>query len=228
VPLILHLETATDVCSVCLANQGSLVSIAEDLTVRSHASSITLLIQQVLQGASQKTLQEIDAVAISQGPGSYTGLRIGTATAKGICYGLKKPLISVPTLYSLSKTFISKFSIESHSLLIPCLDARRMEIYSEVYDPALRMIQSTQAQLVNPDSFTDLANQYSTLYFIGSGALKLETLLKLPNALYYSEFRASSIGMIEMAHRKFQSLDFENSSQFEPFYLKDFLTKKTI
>lgn len=215
--LILNLETATKCCSVCLAENGKVISIKEEWSDKySHAEQINLFIEDVLKEAGHK-LNDLDAIAISAGPGSYTGLRIGTSTAKGICYALGIPLISVNSLKALAAQMVVQ-----GGLICPMFDARRMEVYCALYNDKLEEIQSTDAIVIDEASFS--ANlQENQLYFIGPGAEKCKDVLNHSNAVFDEQFQVSAKGMVALSQSKFDNEDFEDVAYFEPAYLKDFI-----
>lgn len=226
-PLILHIETATDTCSAALSNNGKLITLKETVKTRSHASLLTVFIDEILK-ENKIAVADLDAVAASKGPGSYTGLRIGVATAKGLCYGAGKPLISVNTLQSMCATFLLNKKPEFGFLFCPLIDARRMEVYFALFDNDLRFVESTAAVVLDE---TFLANylKKTKIYFFGDGAEKLKPLLaNNTNAIFETDFFPSAKGMIELAERKFNSNEFEDMAYFEPFYLKDFVGVKKL
>ena len=225
--LILNLETATTVCSVSLAKDGKLLALKEQNGEYSHAENLTLFIEDVLK-QSNIPLSEVDAVAVSKGPGSYTGLRIGVSTAKGLCYSLGKPLISVNTLHSLMLTGVqsSKFKVQSAALFCPMIDARRMEVYCAVYDAQGSEIQATAALIIDEHSFSDLLKE-NTVYFFGDGAAKCKAALSQnANAVFLDDIVPSAKDMIVLSEKTFNEKQFEDVAYFEPFYLKDFVAGK--
>ncbi len=226
--LILHIETAEEICSVCIAKNGKLISLEEDVTEYSHASVLTVLIDNVIKNAGLKSLNDLDAVAVSMGPGSYTGLRIGTAAAKGICYALNKPLIAVPTLLSMAESFAAENNIRKEDLVIPCIDARRMEVYYSVFTSQLTETELTKAEVIEESSFSQWCDADFEIYFTGSGAEKISTVYSCPNFKFFPKHHPSAKGMLKTALERFRNQAFENAAQFEPFYLKDFVsTSKT-
>jgi len=226
-PLILNIETATDVCSVALAKDGELVAVAETKEPRAHASQLTLLIQKVFT-ESGFGFSETDALAVSKGPGSYTGLRIGAATAKGLCYALNKPLIAINSLQVMAANFVQKSKInpdqsEGNSKLIPLIDARRMEVYSAVFDIELNFIEETKAEIINEFSFSELLKS-NRVYFFGDGVNKCLSFLKNnKNAVCIENFSTSAGGMIHLSEMAFGKKVFEDLAYFEPYYLKEFV-----
>ena len=215
--MILNLETATTNCSVGIAKNGEIISMREDNSPNySHSEQLHIFIEEALKGASL-TFKDISAIAVSKGPGSYTGLRIGVSAAKGLCFSLDLPLISVSTLESLAKQGYEK----NYDFIIPLLDARRMEVYSAVFDAEGNNIRETRAEIINKDSFLEYAQKGSVL-LIGDGAEKCRELLDHPNFSYRSALpTAKEMGVL--SYKKFKANDFENVAYFEPYYLKDFM-----
>ena len=219
--LILNLETATTNCSVCLAKDGKVIAIKEyDSANYSHAEQLHNFIKEVLKEASF-SLQDIDAVSVSTGPGSYTGLRIGVSAAKGLCFALDLPLISIPTLESMAHQLVVP---EGH-LIIPVLDARRMEVYSAVYNRDWEEIRATEAEIITEDSFKEYTGTH-TVHIMGSGAEKCKGVLNHPNIVLDTTVVPSAREMGQLSQKKFEASDFENVAYFEPYYLKDFVLQK--
>jgi tRNA threonylcarbamoyladenosine biosynthesis protein TsaB len=219
--VILHIETATQVCSVVLSVDGEVVQIKESRDKNSHSATITLFIEEVMKNAGIP-FASLDAVAVSMGPGSYTGLRIGVSTAKGLCYGLDKPLIAIGTLEAMAAGMLNE--MESLPVLYcPMIDARRMEVYNALFDKELNRIRETQAEIITEDSFREILEN-NTVVFAGDGAEKCKPFLGLhPNARFIDDFFPSARFMMKLAEQKFQERKFENVAYFEPFYLKDFI-----
>ncbi len=221
-PKILCIETATEVCSVAISSQGKLLALEENHDGNAHASQLHNLVQKVLDSAGI-TLQDLDAVAVSKGPGSYTGLRVGVSTAKGYCYALGIPLIAINTLESLVRAQeLGEREQATKSLYVPMLDARRMEVYCAVFDSRANMIQETEAKIMDESSFEDLLDE-NEIYFLGNGAVKCKNLLTHPNAKFLDNVLCSAKGMVDAAFEAFQAKRFEDTAYFEPFYLKDFV-----
>ncbi|HEX9826255.1 MAG TPA: tRNA (adenosine(37)-N6)-threonylcarbamoyltransferase complex dimerization subunit type 1 TsaB [Flavobacteriaceae bacterium] len=215
--LLLNIETTTTNCSVSLSKEGETLVLKEDYSTNfSHAESLHVFIDDVVKSAKIK-LSEIDAIAVSKGPGSYTGLRIGVSAAKGLCFSLDKPLISVSTLVSLSH----QVKIDN-GFIVPMLDARRMEIYSAVFDANHHQIREIQAQILDESSFLDYLNK-DKVYFIGNGVEKTKTVIQHKNATFIENKLPSAKEMGTLAFEKYKNNDFENVAYFEPFYLKDFI-----
>lgn len=214
---ILCLETATTNCSVALSVNGSVVALREDTSKQySHAERLHLFIEEVLK-ESGINKSKLDAIAISKGPGSYTGLRIGVSTAKGLCFALDLPLISVPTLASLAH------QVETTSgVIIPMLDARRMEVYSSVFQSDFSEERETQAEILNENSFLEYLKQ-GNVHFIGNGVAKFKAICKHANALFIEEAMPSATQMASLVEAKFGHKQFEDVAYFEPYYLKDFV-----
>lgn len=227
-PLILQIETATQTCSVALAQNGQILAYKEQTDRNIHASQITLFIDDVLK-QSRKTYQDLDAVAVSKGPGSYTGLRIGVSTAKGLCFALDIPLIAVETLQAMAKGFIERcFSVNPNALFCPMIDARRMEVYTAIYNANMDCIQATSAKIIDEESF-DKDLDTHIIYFFGDGAQKCESVLGLnPNARVLDDELNTAKDLTALALKKYNNKDFEDIAYFEPLYLKDFVvqTKK--
>jgi|DewCreStandDraft_4_1066084.scaffolds.fasta_scaffold46466_3 tRNA threonylcarbamoyladenosine biosynthesis protein TsaB len=223
---ILLIETSTELCSVALEKDGELISIKESDNNNSHSLNIALFIEQVLKEADIKP-EKLDAVAIGKGPGSYTGLRIGVSSAKGLCYGLGIPLIAVDSLLTLAYNAKSNYALQSGATLCPMIDARRMEVYSAIYAENLSLIREVRADIVDENTYFDFYKD-NNFYYFGNGAVKCrEILSSSKNTHYLENVNISSRGMIKSAEEKFQKNDFENLAYFEPFYLKDFIAAKS-
>ena len=236
--LLLLIETATDTCSVTLARDGKIISCEETHNSRSHASILTVYIDKIFKEANI-SLSQLDAIAISKGPGSYTGLRIGVASAKGLCYALEKPLISIPTLQSMAfivsvwHTQNPHFTTHDSRLttfFCPMIDAKRLEVYTALFDSSLNYLEETKAIILD-EHFLENQLKENKIIFFGSGAAKLKPHLQNnSHAIFYDEFLISSKGMIALAEEKFSKKEFESVAYFEPYYLKDFVptTPKSI
>lgn len=215
---ILCLETATTNCSVALSINGEVVAIKEDYDIKySHAERLHRYIEEVLAFAKADKSQ-LSAVAVSKGPGSYTGLRIGVSAAKGLCYALDIPLISVPTLDSLSR----QAKLVEGDYIVSMLDARRMEVYSAIYGNRYDQLRETEAQILVPDSFSSYLDK-GKVQFIGNGVEKFKEICAHPNAIFIEEKLPSAAQLCELANKKFDAGDFEDVAYFEPYYLKDFI-----
>lgn len=215
---ILCLETATTNCSVALSIDGSVIALKEDRSSRySHAEKLHPFIADVLEEAKLDG-SKLDAIAVSKGPGSYTGLRIGVSAAKGLCYALNIPLISIPTLTSMSQQVIEDFDF-----IVPMLDARRMEVYSAVFNANYEEVRETRAEVLNKDSFSEFLDKGSVV-FMGNGVEKFRDLTEHPNATYLIDAMPSAREMASMAESKYKKSDIEDVAYFEPYYLKDFIS----
>lgn len=222
--LILQIETATDRCSVSIAKNGLTIASKFDDGERNHARVLVPIISELLQSSGIHG-EELDAIAVSKGPGSYTGLRIGVSTAKGLCFAWEKPLVGVNTLESMASWFASQNETAA-DCFCPMIDARRLEVYTALFSRVLDTIQNTQALILDADSFSEHLQQ-KTIAFFGDGARKFEALLNQRyNALFINDFKASSEGMNAIALNLFQENRFESVAYFEPFYLKDFYSPK--
>lgn len=216
--LILNLETATTNCSVSIAKDGNLLAIKEHNTPNySHSEQLHVFIQEVLKKASL-TMNDLDAVAVSKGPGSYTGLRIGVSAAKGLCFALDVPLISIPTLSIMAEQ--AKESKEDY--IIPVLDVRRMEVYSTVFDNSLSQVRETRAEIIDPHSFKEFISKGKVLV-MGSGAEKCKEHLVYDSVSFDSTNVPSAREMGCLSFAKYKEKDFEDVAYFEPYYLKDFI-----
>ncbi|MES2107099.1 MAG: tRNA (adenosine(37)-N6)-threonylcarbamoyltransferase complex dimerization subunit type 1 TsaB [Bacteroidota bacterium] len=225
--MILQIETATASCSVALAKDGIVISSKEANGRNLHAEMLTLFIDEIVAGAGLK-YADIDAVAVSCGPGSYTGLRIGVSTAKGLCFALDKPLIAVETLESMAGGVIAMdgYKNQANLLLCPMIDARRMEVYTALFSTGSERMAPTSASIIDENSFADVLAERQVLFF-GDGAEKCYNVLKSnPNALYLPDFQNSAAHLTQKALAKFNNKEFEDVAYFEPFYLKDFIAGK--
>ena len=219
-PIILSIETSTTNCSVSLSKQGETLVLKEDNNANySHAESLHVFIDDVLKTANINKTQ-IDAIAVSKGPGSYTGLRIGVSAAKGLCYALEKPLISISTLHALAHQVNTQ-----EGVVIPMLDARRMEVYSAIYDSQFNLLRKIEAQILDELSFKNELDN-GQVFFIGNGTEKTKALLSHNNAVYIDNKLPSANEMSALAYAKYKIGDTEDVAYFEPFYLKDFIALK--
>ncbi|WAC03705.1 tRNA (adenosine(37)-N6)-threonylcarbamoyltransferase complex dimerization subunit type 1 TsaB [Lacinutrix neustonica] len=217
---ILSIETATTNCSVSLSKDGETVLLKEDYSANySHAERLHVFIDTVLNEANVKRSQ-LDAIAVSKGPGSYTGLRIGVSAAKGLCYALDIPLIAVSTLEALAH----QVKVTSGHI-VPMLDARRMEVYAAVFSKDYKLERAIQAQVLDEHAFQDYLKS-ETLYFIGNGVTKTKELIAHKNAVFIDDKLPSANEMSSIAYAKYQKSDTEDVAYFEPYYLKDFVALK--
>ena len=220
--MILCLETATPSCSVALVHNGEFLSCEEDPKGQNHSEKITLFIGSVMKKANI-SYNDLDAVAVSMGPGSYTGLRIGVSTAKGICYAVSKPLIAVETLHAMAYGAHVVETFHETSLRVPMIDARRMEVYAAIFDENVNKIKNTEAVIIDENSFADLKKDHH-LYLFGDGADKCAELFANDEKItVIKEFYCSARYMNVISQQKLDNKDFVDVAYFEPFYLKDFV-----
>ena len=225
--MILCLETATPVCSVALNENCCTIALRETEGQNAHSEKITNFIREVMETAGID-YKQLDAVAVSQGPGSYTGLRIGVSTAKGICYAADLPLMAIDTLEAMAYGIKMKFGsqIADNDLLIPMIDARRMEVYASIFDAQLNKISDTTARVIDEHSFADLSRDHR-LWLFGDGAPKLSKLFEnQPNINIIDGFKPSAAYMLPLADKALKEQRFVDVAYFEPFYLKDFIAGK--
>ena len=223
---ILHIETSTSACSVAVSECGQCVFTREDLSSQpSHATKLGVFVEEALSFADSHAMP-LDAVAVSQGPGSYTGLRIGVSMAKGLCYGRGLRLIGVPTLEAQCvPVLLYHDELPSDALLCPMIDARRMEVYAAVYDRALRVVRSIQADIVDESTYVPYLDR-APVYFFGEGAAKCRERITHPNARWIDGIRPLARMMLPLAERAIAREQWEDVAYFEPFYLKDFVAGK--
>ncbi|WP_272022338.1 tRNA (adenosine(37)-N6)-threonylcarbamoyltransferase complex dimerization subunit type 1 TsaB [Olleya namhaensis] len=218
---ILNIETSTTNCSVSLSNKGETLVLKEDYgNGYSHAEKLHVYIEAVLKEANIPSSQ-LEAIAVSKGPGSYTGLRIGVSAAKGLAYALNIPLISISTLEALAH----QVSADS-GCIVPMLDARRLEVYSAIFDKDYNVVRAIEAQILNESAFEkELAS--GKVYFVGDGVEKTKTLLNSPNAIFIENKLPSADQMSALSFNKYKKSDIEDVAYFEPYYLKDFVAIKS-
>ena len=226
--MIICLETSTSLCSVALCDKDGVVAVRENDESKSHASLLSVFINELLSAAGLKA-SELEAVAVSKGPGSYTGLRIGVSTAKGICYAASVPLIGIETTLSMfhgiTDTIKSRYGTDRTSLFIPMLDARRMEIYYSILASDGKIVKEISAEIIDKNSFRDIPENIRILIF-GDGSSKCIKVSERGNIKFAEEFRISATHMYEPAYKAFREQHFEDVAYFEPFYLKDFITSR--
>ncbi len=218
---ILHIETSTDACSVAISEDGATVFTQEDLKGHSHAVSLGVFVDEALSFVDSHGMP-IDAVAVSCGPGSYTGLRIGVSMAKGICYGRDVPLIAIPTLQVMSVPVLLYHDLPDDALLCPMIDARRMEVYSAIYDRALGVVKDTSADIIDENSYKDILDS-RPVYFFGNGAAKCKDRITHPNARFIDDIQPLAKIMFPLAEKAVANADYKDVAYFEPFYLKEFV-----
>lgn len=220
---ILNIETSTNVCSAAISHDGTCIFNKEERGTPNHAVRLGPFVDEALSFADSHAIP-IDAVAVSGGPGSYTGLRIGVSMAKGICYGRDIKLISVPTLELLAVPVLLNHEVEDNALLVPMLDARRMEVYSAVYDRSLKEVRSVQADIVSGDTYRQWLDD-GPVYFFGNGAGKCMDAINHPNARLIRGIEPLAKNMFPIAERRIAEELFEDVAYYVPFYLKDFVAK---
>jgi len=219
--LILCIETATKVCSVALAQNGHPLVVKESKTENfSHSENLNLFIESIFKEIDF-SLSDIDAIAISMGPGSYTGLRIGASTAKGLAYGLNVPVVGIGSLVALANLLTT----DDNTLICPMFDARRMEVYSALYNNQLNIVSEVEAKIIDTDSYFSYLQQ-NKIVFVGPGAEKCIEFIQHPNAVFDLNVNVSAAGLASIAEDKFNRNEFENLAYFEPFYLKNFIAGK--
>jgi len=226
VALILCLETSTEVCSVSIVDNGKVVDFREDITGQNHSRLLTVFVDELLK-ANHLVATDFDAVAVSEGPGSYTGLRIGVSAAKGICYGAEIPLIGLSPLETMASEVIHNaekygLQVQSNDLFIPMIDARRMEVYTAVYNAQGKEVSQVEAKIIEGNSFDELISG-SRLIVFGNGADKCKQVLQSPKIYFVDGVFTSSRNMATLSQTKFSSNDFVDVAYFEPFYLKEFI-----
>lgn len=226
--MILCLETSSSICSVALVSSGGLVAVRESEEGKSHASLLTVFIEDMLS-ATDTEAKNLDAIAVSKGPGSYTGLRIGVSVAKGIAYAVSIPLIGIETtlsmFYGVSEQIRNKYNAGKDSLFIPMLDARRMEVYYSVFDSNGKIIREVAPEIITPDHFMEIPEK-TKIFIFGDGAAKCMPVLKRRNIYFIKEFKMTASHMYMPAYKAFNDQQFEDVAYFEPFYFKDFIATR--
>ena len=221
---ILNIETSTDVCSVAISDSGQVIFNKEDHSGPNHAVKLGVFVDEALSFLDAHGLP-LEAVAVSCGPGSYTGLRIGVSMAKGICYGRGVKLIAVPTLELMAvPVLLGEHPEDENALIVPMLDARRMEVYAEVFDRALKVVRPIQADVVDADTYKEYLDK-GAVYFFGNGAAKCMETINHPNAHLVKDIGPLAKNMAPLAEKRFAEGKFEDVAYFVPFYLKDFVAK---
>lgn len=214
---ILYIETSSKNCSVAVSDNEKLLCLCEEVSENyKQSESLHVYVEWALEGAGI-SLKDIEAVSLGKGPGSYTGLRIGAASAKGFCYGLKVPFIAVNSLESMIEPFLG----DNYDLIVPLIDARRMEVYTAVYDGNTgEELSETEAKILDETSFEEFRNK--KVIFVGDGATKAKDILNLPDAVFREDIYPSAQYLIKKTLKKIEKKEFEDMAYFEPFYLKDF------
>lgn len=217
--LILNIDTSTEICSVAIARDGKLLALKESDEGLNHSVLLGVYVDELLKENGIRA-KELDAVAVSMGPGSYTGLRIGVSLAKGICFGTGKPLIAISTLKALAISVAR--NVDEEALFCPMIDARRMEVYSAIFNRNGEMIRDVRAEIIDPSSFSDWLVDHK-IYFFGNGSGKVKEVIVHPHARFVDRVVTSAVNMITLAEQKWEEKTFEDLAYFEPFYLKDFI-----
>lgn len=217
---ILNIETSTDVCSVALSDGQDVLFEKTSYEGHSHASLLGVYVEEALK-EMKKNGRKLDAVAVSSGPGSYTGLRIGVSVAKGLCFGFGIPMISIPTLELLASTAINREGGAKEGLYCSMLDARRMEVYAAIYRPDLSTVRKASADIVTAETYAEWL-QESPICFFGNGSSKCKPVIDSPNARFLDDVHPLAANMVPLANQRFEKAEFEDVAYFEPFYLKEF------
>lgn len=222
---ILCIETSTDVCSVAVAQDNHVIFRNEDFNGPSHAVQCGLFVDEALSFAESHAIP-LDAVAVSEGPGSYTGLRIGVSMAKGVAYGRNVPLLAIPTLQLLCvPVLLYHEEIPENSLLVPMIDARRMEVYSAIYDRSLKEIRQIQADIVDSNTYLEYLERGPVVFF-GNGSNKCKDVISHPNAIFIDNIHPLACNAAPLAEQRIRRNEIASTAYFEPFYLKDFQATK--
>ncbi|MDD3771271.1 MAG: tRNA (adenosine(37)-N6)-threonylcarbamoyltransferase complex dimerization subunit type 1 TsaB [Weeksellaceae bacterium] len=217
---LLHIETSTKNCSVAFSRNGEILCLCEEYDEQyGHSEKLHQFINWALEGAEIE-LKDLDGVCVSKGPGSFTGLRIGVSAAKGFCYGLEIPLLSLNSLEILAQTQIN----QNYDLIISMIDARRMEVYTAIFDGKGNQISEIEAKILDENSFMEFVDK--KVVFVGDGVKKSKSVLQLPKADFLENIHPSAQNMMDSAERKFNNKEFEDVAYFEPFYLKEFQAGK--
>ncbi|HKK62095.1 MAG TPA: tRNA (adenosine(37)-N6)-threonylcarbamoyltransferase complex dimerization subunit type 1 TsaB [Bacteroidales bacterium] len=226
-PNILYIETATNVCAVAISHGNELIGLKKSHEDKSHGRLLTTFIEELL--AEQKlSPSDIDAIAVSKGPGSYTGLRIGVSVCKGFAYGQDIPVIGINTMEALASGILKNQEVKTiiqnspDTLLCPMIDARRMEVYYGLFSPSLERIESVGAKIIDKESFSGRLEKGKIIFF-GNGSEKIQNTIYHNNARFINNFQASAEYMIPLAMKAWENKQFEDTAYFEPFYLKDFI-----
>ena len=218
-PLLLNIDTATEHASVCLSNESGVLLLKESQDQKNHGAFLQPAIQQIVLETGIE-LQAVDAISVTEGPGSYTGLRVGLASAKGLCYALQKPLIAINTLKVMALAAINQAPYSSNTLFCPMIDARRMEVFTAIYDIHLNQLEAPNAKILDSTSFEAIIGQ-QPMVFSGSGSIKIQALLNNSNAIFNSvQHTAAHLSILALT--SFQDKNYVDLAYFEPFYLKAF------
>lgn len=220
--MIICLETATNLCSVALCDNAGVITLKETDKTKSHASTLTVFIDEILKERGI-VASDLEAIAVSRGPGSYTGLRIGVSTAKGIAYAASIPLIGIDTTFSMFCGISTTSISQTDTLFCPMLDARRMEVYYAIYDAEGKAVKNIAAEIIKEDTFSNIPESQKIIFF-GDGAAKCKEVINRENTFFAEDFRISSAFMQKPSFQAFANRQFEDIAYFEPLYLKDFIT----
>jgi len=223
-PLLLNIDTATEHASVCLSNESGVLLLKESQDQKNHGAFLQPAIQQIVLETGIE-LESIDAISLTEGPGSYTGLRVGLASAKGLCYALQKPLIAINTLKVMALAAINHETYTSNTLFCPMIDARRMEVFTAIYDIHLHQIEAPNAKILDSTSFEAIINQ-QPMVFSGSGSIKMQEIFNHSNC-HFSSVQHTAEHLSVLASQAFQAANFVDLAYFEPFYLKAFYSPST-
>lgn len=220
-PCILNMETATEVCSVAVSKDGEVIFQKEETEGPSHAVLLGSFVDKAIRYLRAESIN-LDAVAVSCGPGSYTGLRIGVSEAKGVCFGLNIPLIALSSLKIMANGVLGNSDLRDDTLLCPMIDARRMEVYDVLLDKDLNEIRQVSADIIDGDSFAEYLNDHQIIFF-GNGAAKCRAVLQSPSAVFIDNIYPRAADMVRLADEAFVKSEFQDVAYFEPFYLKEFV-----
>lgn len=218
---IVHIETATDVCSVALSEDGKVLMHKEDFNGPNHNVVLAPFVEEAVSFADSHAIP-LDAVSVSCGPGSYTGLRIGVSTAKGLCYGRNLKLLSISTLKLLTVPLLLAEKVPENTLLCPMIDARRMEVYAAIYNRRLDTLKDISADIIDENSYKEFLDKQPVM-FIGNGSQKCKDIIKHPNAIFVDDVKPLAKNMVPLAEMAFLREQWEDVAYFEPFYLKEFI-----
>ena len=219
----MNIDTSTNVCSVAVSQDGACIFSKEDHDGPNHAVNLGTFVDEAMSFADSHAIP-LDAVAVSQGPGSYTGLRIGVSMAKGICFGQDLKLISVPTLELMAVPVLLREEVEEGALLCPMIDARRMEVYSAIYDRSLKQVREVGADIIDEHSYQEYLDR-GPVWFFGNGAEKCKEVINHPNAHFIPNIKPDAEWMMPLAEKRMACEQFEDTAYYVPFYLKDFVAK---
>lgn len=217
--IVLNIDSSIETATVCIARDGIILAVKTNESQKEHASFLHQAIKDVLESAALK-MDQVDAIAVTGGPGSYTGIRVGMATAKGLAFALKKPFITIGTLNMLASAAIDQVTTGNHgALYAPMIDARRMEVYTAVFDANMKEVLAPAALILDSNSFSNLSN--SPVYFFGSGAAKWKEMNNYKNAIFLHDLNVAK-SLAKLSHDKLQNTDFTDLAYSEPFYVKEF------